>query len=310
MGPVASVLAAAVLWGTVGPAQLWADTGVHPVALGACRMLLGGLVLSLLTVRPAGLRTLGRPGVGRWLGLSVLVTAAFQVCFLQAVERGGAALATAVAFGTVPVIGGLCARGLSGERLTRRWLWGTGCAVVGIGLLLLPGSGARADLPGVLFGVGAGAGFGVYIAATKVLGARGADLGAAAPVSVLCAGLLVSPYLLVAPEGLATARSAALIGWLGLGTTALGYLLFTRGVGRLGAATTGTLSLTEPLVATVLGVAVLGERPGPSAAAGAALMLLGLVLVSLPERRRARPRPEVVTDPGPESEPRLEPRRA
>ncbi len=288
MGAVASVLAAAVLWGTVGPAQLWADSGVDPVALGACRMVLGGAVLSLLTVRPAGLRTLRLPGVGPWLVLSVLVTAAFQVCFLQAVERSGAALATAVAFGTVPVVGGLCAWLLSGERLTSRWWWGTGCALPGIALLLLPGSGARVDLPGVLLAVVAGAGFGVYIAASKQLGVRGADLGAAAPASVLCAGLLVSPYVLVAPEGLGSVRSVALIGWLGLVTTALGYLLFTRGVGRLSAATTGTLSLTEPLVATVLGVLVLGERPGAAAAGGAGLLLLGLVLVSLPERHAAR----------------------
>ncbi|MFF3013558.1 DMT family transporter [Streptomyces sp. NPDC057939] len=293
-GAVTSVLVAAVLWGTVGPAQIWADTGAHPVSLGAARMLLGGIVLSLLTVRPAGLRTLRRPGAARWLVLSVLVTAAFQVCFLQAVERTGAALATAVAFGTVPVVGGLCARLLSGERPTRRWLWGTGCAVVGIGLLLLPGSGARADAVGVVCGMVAGASFGVYIAATKELGSLGVDLGAAAPVSVLCAGLLVSPYLLIDPEGLTAPRAVALIGWLGLGTTALGYLLFTRGVGRLGAATTGTLSLTEPLVATVLGVVFLGERPGPLAAAGGALLLAGLVLVSLPERRRAAAAPDPV----------------
>ncbi|MCJ0874268.1 DMT family transporter [Streptomyces sp. AP-93] len=294
MGAVGNVLVAAVLWGTVGPAQIWADTGTHPVSLGAARMLLGGLVLSLLTVRPAGLRTLTRPGVRSWLGLCVLVTAAFQVCFLQAVERSGAALATAVAFGTVPVVSGLCARLLSGERFASRWLWGTACAVAGIGLLLLPGSGSRADVLGVLCGVVAGASFGVYIAATKELGSMGADLGAAAPVSVLCAGLLVSPYLLVAPEGLGTPRAVALIGWLALGTTALGYLLFTRGVGRLSAATTGTLSLTEPLVATVLGVALLGERPGPLAAAGAGLLLGGLVLVSVPHSRRAgaEPRPE------------------
>ncbi|MFJ8165337.1 DUF1152 domain-containing protein [Streptomyces sp. NPDC096136] len=99
------------------------------MALGACRMLPAGLVLSLLTVRPSGLRTLRRPGVGRRLGVGVLVTAAFQVCFLQAVERGGAAPATAVAFGTVPVAGGLCARVLSGERPTPRGLWGSACAV-------------------------------------------------------------------------------------------------------------------------------------------------------------------------------------
>ncbi|MER5874110.1 DMT family transporter [Streptomyces sp. NPDC002044] len=288
MGAVTSVLVAAVLWGTVGPAQIWADAGMPPVALGAARMLLGGLVLSVLTVRPAGLRTLVRPGVRRWVGLSVLVTAGFQVCFLESVERCGAALATAAAFGTVPVVSGVCARLLSGERMTRRWLWGTACAVAGIGFLLLPGSGARADVPGVVCAVVAGASFGVYIAAAGELGARGADLAAAAPVSVLCAGLLVSPFLVASPEGLADPRALALIGWLGLGTTALGYLLFTRGVGRLGAATTGTLSLTEPLVATLLGVALLGERPGPRAAAGGVLLLGGLVLVSLPPGRRNR----------------------
>lgn len=299
MGAVASVLVAAVLWGTVGPAQIWADTGMPSGALGAARMLLGGLVLSALVVRPAGLRTLVRPGVRRWVGLSVLVTAAFQVCFLEAVERCGAALATAAAFGTVPVVSGVCARLFSGERMTRRWLWGTACAVAGIGFLLLPGSGARADVPGVLCAVVAGASFGVYITAVKELGARGAHLATAAPVSVLCAGLLVSPFLLAAPGGSADPRTLALIAWLGLGTTALGYLLFTRGVGRLSAATTGTLSLTEPLVAALLGIALLGERPGPLAAAGGALLLGGLVLVSLPYGRRRRAGAEPAPAPAP-----------
>ncbi|MCY0928923.1 hypothetical protein OTB20_22455 [Streptomyces sp. H27-H1] len=76
--------------------------------------------------------------------------------------------------------------------------------------------------------------------------ARGADLGAAAPVSVLCAGLLVSPYLLVAPEGLAAPPAVALVGRLGLGTTALGYLLFTRGVAGLCAAPLLTSTIYRP----------------------------------------------------------------
>ncbi|MGW9448867.1 hypothetical protein [Streptomyces sp. NPDC055632] len=32
----------------MGPARIWADTGAHPVSLGAARMLLGGLVLTPL----------------------------------------------------------------------------------------------------------------------------------------------------------------------------------------------------------------------------------------------------------------------
>lgn len=282
-----SLLAAAVLWGTVGPAQLLADTDVAPVSLGACRMLLGGLVLGLFTVRAPGLRSLWRPGVRGWMVVSVLVTAGFQACFLESVDRTGAALATAVTFGTVPIVSGVWARLLDGERGGAAWWVGTVCAVGGVALLLMPGEGARAEVPGVLFGIVAGCSFGTYIATTKQLARRGADTAAAAPVSVLCAGAVVSPWLLAAPGGLGEPRALVLVGWLALGTTALGYLLFTRGVARVTAATAGTLSLAEPLVAAVLGFVLLGERLGVAASCGAALLLGGLVVVSLPARERA-----------------------
>ncbi|CAL9427045.1 DMT family transporter [Streptomyces albus] len=285
---IVALLAAAVLWGTVGPAQLLADTDVAPVALGACRMLLGGLALGVFTVRRAGLRTLWRPGARLWMPVSILVTAAFQACFLEAVDRTGAALATAVTFGTVPVVSGLWARGLDGERGGAAWWCGTVCSVAGVGLLLVPGEAARADAAGVFLGVVAGAGFGTYITATKRLARHGADTATAAPVSVVCAGVLVSPWLFAAPDGITEPRAVALVCWLALGTTALGYLLFTRGVARVSAATAGTLSLAEPLVATVLGFVLLGERLSLPAACGAGLLLTGLVVVSLPARGRSR----------------------
>ncbi|MFB6533267.1 DMT family transporter [Streptomyces noursei] len=286
---VVPVLAAAFLWGTVGPAQILAGTSASPVAIGACRMLLGGFVLGLFTARRAGIRSLWRRGAWPWMVVSIAVTAAFQACFLEAVARSGAALATAVTFGTVPVVSGVCGRVLAGERLGGRWVGGTAGAVGGIVLLLAPTGDGPTDGMGVLLGIVAGASFGVYISATKRLEERGADTAAAAPASVFCAGLLVSPWVLAQPHGLAEPRAVALIGWLALATTALGYLLFTRGVRHLSGATVGTLSLAEPLVAAVLGVALLGERLSPPALMGAVLLLGGLVVVSVPGRRRERP---------------------
>ncbi|MFD7666824.1 DMT family transporter [Streptomyces sp. NPDC059788] len=288
-GGIVPVLAAAVLWGTVGPAQLVADADVSLVSLGACRMLLGGAVLGLFTVRAAGLRTLWRPATRWWMLAGILVTAVFQACFLEAVDRTGAALATAVTFGTVPVITGLYARWLEGERARVVWWCGTACSLVGMGLLLVPGAAARVDVVGVLLGIASGSSFGTYIATTKQLARCGADTAAAAPMSVLCAGVLLSPWLIAVPDGLAAPRALLLTGWLALGTTALGYLLFARGVTRISAATAGTLSLGEPLVATVLGVVLLGERPGAVAACGAVLLLGGLAVVSLPSRVRPAP---------------------
>ncbi|MFI2410278.1 DMT family transporter [Streptomyces sp. NPDC018947] len=290
-GGVVPVLATAFLWGTVGPAQILAGTDASPVAIGACRMLLGGLVLGLCTARPAGIRSVWRRRTWGWTAVSIAVTAAFQACFLEAVARNGAALATAVTFGTVPVVSGVCGRLLAGERLGGRWVCGTAGAVAGIVLLLVPDGGADTDGTGVLLGIVAGAGFGIYISATKQLEERGADTATAAPISVFCAGILVSPWVFTHPQGLAEPRALALIGWLALATTALGYLLFTRGVRLLSGATVGTLSLAEPLVAAVLGVALLGERPGAAAVVGAVLLLGGLVVVSLPARRRTRPVP-------------------
>jgi DME family drug/metabolite transporter len=77
---------------------------------------------------------------------------------------------------------------------------------------------------------------------------------------------------------LAWGRSLALVLWLGVATV-VGYMCFVTGLRRVTAA---MLSLAESLVAAVLALAVLGERPPPLAMAGAALLLAGLVLVSLP----------------------------
>ena len=59
-----------------------------------------------------------------------------------------------------------------------------------------------------------------------------------------------------------------------------------RGLEHIGAGETATLTLAEPVTAVALGFAVLGERPGAAALAGAALVLAGLALLALRAERR------------------------
>ena len=49
--------------------------------------------------------------------------------------------------------------------------------------------------------------------------------------------------------------------WLGLATISIAYVLFTWGLSGLTAATAATLTLGEPLTASILGIVVLDERP-------------------------------------------------
>jgi DME family drug/metabolite transporter len=82
------------------------------------------------------------------------------------------------------------------------------------------------------------------------------------------------------------AATWALSGWglvvalyLGVVTTAGGYLLFARGLRTTPATTATTLTLAEPAVAAALGVVVLGEALGGVALVGVALVGASLAVL-------------------------------
>jgi DME family drug/metabolite transporter len=62
--------------------------------------------------------------------------------------------------------------------------------------------------------------------------------------------------------------------------TALAYILFTAALVRLPVAWSATLSLAEPLTASLLGLAVLGESLAPVQLLGAALVATGLLALA------------------------------
>jgi drug/metabolite transporter, DME family len=284
------VLAAGVLWGTVGPAELLAKSPAGPVALGGARVLTGGIVLAAIAViaTPGSFRSLTRKA---WLPLlaASCANATFQGAFFTSAARTGAAVATAVTFGLAPVSTGLCERIMLGTTLPRRWMTGTACAVVGCVLMAMPSGPTRTDVLGLACAALAGGCFGVYTVSAKRMIRADVNMMAAVPVTLLISGAALSPWTLRALPALAAPRSLLLEAWLGPVAVSLAYWLFVSGLRHVTAATAGTLSLAEPLVATVLGIGVLGERPPPLVASGSLLLLGGLVLVSVPWPARLLP---------------------
>ena len=288
------VLGAGLLWGTVGPAEILAHSPANPVAIGGARILSGGLLLTaIMLVRdPGAFRSLPRSAWPALLAASA-ATAIFQGTFLTAAARSGAAVATAVTFGIAPVSTGLCERIMVGTRLPRRWIAGTACAIAGCVLISAPsGAGpagqAHADVYGIACGLVAGGCFGVYTVSAKRLIRDNVNMRAAVPVTLLLGGAVLAPWTLSELPGLATPRSAGLIAWLGPATVAVAYCLYVAGLRGLTAATAGTLSLAEPLVATALGIGILHERLSLPIATGTLLLLGGLTLVSIPWPRGTR----------------------
>ena len=305
--PELLIVAAAVLWGTTGTAQDLGDVGASPVAVGVARIALGGALLALVawatTARSGDADP--RPGAGErhqngmlWgvpgaVVAGIVAVAGYQACFFAAVERAGVALGTLVAIGSGPVFTGIVALVASRERPVPRWYPATGLAVVGCGLLLAPGGDSELDAVGLGLALGAGLSYAVYTVAAKAVLTRGVAGPTVMATFFLGGALLLAPALLVADtDGLTTGRGIAMVFWLGVATTAVSYVFFSAGLQRLRSSTVATLSLTEPLTAALLGVVVLGERPGLLAAVGALVLLSGLLVIST-----SRPTPVPVPEP-------------
>ncbi|KQV33187.1 DMT family transporter [Massilia sp. Root335] len=121
---------------------------------------------------------------------------------------------------------------------------------------------------------------------------------AVAAGSQLAAALVLAPSALALhPHALPSARSWVALLCLGVGCTALAYVLFFRLIARVGAAKTMAVPFLVPAFGVLWGVLFLGETFTTAMAAGSALIVLGTALatgVINPARQRAAhplPRP-------------------
>lgn len=286
------VLLAAVCFGTTGTAQALAPGGASPAAVGAVRIVLGGLLLALLA---AGLRS-GAHG-HRWTGrhaaavaVGALGVACYQPAFFTGVERTGVAVGTLVALGSAPVITGVLEWLVLRRRPSRRWAVATLLAATGVAVLALGAApGARLEVGGLLAAVGAGASYAVYTLASKRLLSLGWPPEQVIGALFGVAAVLLLPVLLASGTAwLGTPRGAAVAVFLAVVPTALAYVLFARGLRRLPAAETATLTLAEPVTAGALGLLLLGEPATWTFAAGALVLVAGLLVLALPKRRAPR----------------------
>lgn len=309
MLPVVAVLAAALLFGTTGTAQALGPDGTTPLSVGAVRLVIGGTGLALIAFvlarRHARSAVAPRPALGiRPLALMVLTglcLALYQPLFFFGTERNGVAVGTVVALGAAPILAGLLEWALTRRVPRGTWVMSTALATVGVVMLGLGGatSGAGAsagtDPVGLLASVGAAATFAVIANVQRRLLDEGWDpftvVGSMGASSAVLSALVL-PFVdlawLPTPPGLAMAL------WIGLATISVAYVLFTWGLNGLTAATAATLTLGEPLTASILGIVVLGERLSTLAIVGLIVLATGLALLAWGSRAPRDPVPFAV----------------
>lgn len=274
------VLLSAVLWGTTGTAQALAPEAANPVAIGTLRLVLGGTGLLALAWWQGAILPLRE-----WVRVPALVGGLFiglyQLSFFAAVDRTGIAVGTVVAIGSAPVSAGLLSLLLERKIPSRQWVFATLLAIIGCALLVLSGKDdVVVDWVGVLLALGAGASYAIYAQMSKLMLQTHKPDAVMATICFLGA-LFLSPLLYGADlSWLAEPNGALVVLHLGLVAVALAYALFGRGLMTVAASTAVTLSLAEPLTASLLGVFLIGEEITAWAALGMGLLLAGLAVLS------------------------------
>ncbi|WP_189211164.1 EamA family transporter [Actinokineospora fastidiosa] len=253
------------------------------------------LLSAVLRTLPAGLAVLALtrtlPRGGWWWRAAVLgalnIGAFNALLFVAAYRLPGGVAATLTA--TQPLLVAGLALALLGERPTG-WRLGWGVAgVAGVALMVLRAE-AGFDVLGIVAGGAAAASMAAGIVLTKRWGKPdGVGLLPFTGWQLAAGGLLLVPFAAV--EGPLPVFDAAAVGgylWLAVVGTLAAYVLWFQGVGRLPVTAVSFLVLLSPVVATVLGWAVLDQPLTTLQTAGFVLAMLSILGAQLtPQTARA-----------------------
>jgi drug/metabolite transporter, DME family len=293
---IASVVLAGVLFGTAGTAGALGPDGTTSLGVGAVRLIVGALVLVAVSqALGRGLRATLRLWRSPQVVAAALAAATFQVCFFAAVEGIGVGAGTLLAVGAGPILAGLLGWALLAHRPAPAWVAAKLVCVVGLALRSSGAlGGAEGDPAGLVLALAAGLASAIWTVSAKHQLDRGVAPMEMATASFALGGLMLIPLLLAQrPAWVLEPSGIALALYLGVATMALANVSLGRGLGGLTPGPVTTLMLTDPLVATLLGVVLLGEVLDGIAWLGLLLVLAGLVLqgAAIARQRPSDPEP-------------------
>lgn len=275
------------------------DGGVPPVVLAWGRMVLAAAILLTLALRAGSLR--GLRTRWRWLVCYAVFELAIPFPLIALGEKHVASSLAAIIIATVPLIVAVLSFWFApAERVRGRRLVGLVIGLAGVALLVgVQATGSTGSLlaAGGLLIAAAGYAVGPMIVSRRL---GGFDPRATMGTTLAIAAIVLTPLAVIdwparTPSAGALAAGAA----LAVFCTALAFVLMTLLIGEIGPSRAVVITYVNPVIALILGVALLGEHPGPGSIGGLILILAGCWLStrSSPEPSLSPPEPPSFTEP-------------
>ncbi len=298
---VGAFAAVYLIWGSTYLGMKVAVRSIDPIPLGAVRFTLAGaMLLGIL----AALGRVRRPWLRSWRhwrtaavvgGLMLVAANALLAWALRDIPSGTGALVVAVTPLWLVLLDWAQRRSAApGWRVVAGLLLGVG----GVAVLAGVGSGGGAGAPTRAESIG----IGLSLVSTfcwalgSILGRRMSqpeDVLVGASMQMIAGGVLMTILTAVGAPGARVAWSAVepvawlAIAYLAVAGSMIGFTAYVWLLRNTSAARAGTYAYVNPLVAVLLGWAILGETPSPRVLVAAPLILVGVVLLQLAPRRRA-----------------------
>ena len=277
----AALWAVYVIWGSTYLGIALAGETIPPVLAAGVRFLLAGALMAALVLvrRGAGSFRVGRRELGSAVVVGVLLLGANAMLFVA--ERDVPIGLASLLIASVPLWIVLL-RSLTGDRPRPVALVGVVTGFGGIALLVRPGGDASAA--GLLLVLGSACvwAVGSFLSSRLPLPE---DAFVATALEMVAGGLVLLPLGLVLSGGESldptdwSTRSVLGLAYLVLVGSLVGYTAYVWLLGNVPIGTVATYAYVNPVVAILLGVAVLGEVVSWQVLVGAAVVLASVAIV-------------------------------
>lgn len=267
-----------MLWGTTGTSQAMAGGTLPSLWFGALRLVFAALFFAVFAAVSRGLTRRAWQGLSPSAALGAgLCMAVYNLAFFAGVKLTGVGVGTAIALGSGPIWAGLLQAVFQRQPPTGAWWVGTVVAITG-GVLLSLGGGERSvSVSGVVLCLSSGLSYAVYTLLNKrMLGHAPASSITLSAFAVAALVALPAAALQAGLPSLAV-RDLIAVAYTGIVTAGVGYLLFSLALHHIRPATAVTLALTEPVVAFLLAVLLLGEQANLASIGGLAFVVAGVL---------------------------------
>ncbi|MBE7086892.1 MAG: hypothetical protein E7369_01155 [Clostridiales bacterium] len=285
------VLVSAVLWGLISiVTRPLGEMGFSALQMTAVRSVMTVVVMAvILLIKDKRLFKIRLKDIPIFIGTGIVSFLFFNFCYMSSIEQNSVSVAAMLLY-TSPIWITIISAIVFKEKITLVKIISLVGAILGAGLITLS-QGGRTTVIGILFGIGSGIGYALYTIFGKFAARRYSFLTTVFYTFVfssigaipLCNPVSLVNKIIVCPNSL------IYFGVCTVFMTVLPYIFYTVGMYRISAGKAGIIAILEPVVASIVGVAVYQEGLGVVGIVGIVLVVLSLVLLEI---KGASPPPE------------------